>query len=128
MFDLSITQIVIVLVVALLVFGPTRLPELGRQIGKGLREVRRHATAVGEDLKSAVEEDDRRARAAPTPSPVAPDPVSDDELLDGVVIGGGPEVDVTPAPVTSSALTTIGDDVLDGVVVPGGTPPDAHGG
>jgi sec-independent protein translocase protein TatA len=37
-FDFSPIQIVIVLVIALLVFGPKRLPEMGRSLGRGLRE------------------------------------------------------------------------------------------
>ena len=39
-FDLSVTQVVIVLVIALLVFGPRRLPDVGRGLGQGLRELR----------------------------------------------------------------------------------------
>lgn len=38
MFDFSPVQIIIVLVIALVVFGPKRLPEMGRSIGRGLRE------------------------------------------------------------------------------------------
>lgn len=33
-------EIVIVLIIALIVFGPKRLPELGRSLGKGIREFR----------------------------------------------------------------------------------------
>ena len=39
-FDFSVTQLVIVLVIALLVFGPRRLPDVGRGLGQGLRELR----------------------------------------------------------------------------------------
>jgi sec-independent protein translocase protein TatA len=38
MFDISPVQIVIVLAIALLIFGPKRLPEMGRSLGKGMRE------------------------------------------------------------------------------------------
>ena len=40
MFDVSPVQILIVLAVALLVFGPARLPELGRGLGRGIRDFR----------------------------------------------------------------------------------------
>ena len=40
MFDISPVQIVIVLAVALLIFGPRRLPELGRGLGRGIRDFR----------------------------------------------------------------------------------------
>jgi len=41
------THLIFVLVVALLVLGPKRLPEVGRSLGKGLREFRQ--TMSGED-------------------------------------------------------------------------------
>ena len=46
-------EVVILLVVALLVFGPKRLPEMGRSIGKGMREFK--------DSISGKDEDDRAA-------------------------------------------------------------------
>ncbi len=40
MFDISPIQIIIVLAVALLIFGPKRLPEMGRGLGRGIRDFR----------------------------------------------------------------------------------------
>lgn len=42
-------EIVILLVVALLVFGPKRLPEMGRSIGKGMREFKDSISGKDED-------------------------------------------------------------------------------
>jgi sec-independent protein translocase protein TatA len=47
--DFSIWQIAIVLVIALLVFGPKRLPELGRSLGHGMREFKDSITGSGSD-------------------------------------------------------------------------------
>ena len=36
--EIGIAGLIVILVVALLVFGPKRLPEIGRSLGKGMRE------------------------------------------------------------------------------------------
>ncbi|HKK52624.1 MAG TPA: twin-arginine translocase TatA/TatE family subunit, partial [Myxococcota bacterium] len=41
MFGIGVTELGIILVVALLVFGPKRLPELARTLGRGMGEFRR---------------------------------------------------------------------------------------
>jgi len=51
MFDIGMQEIIVIIIVALLVFGPKRLPELSRTIGKGLSELR---SAV-EDAKYQVD-------------------------------------------------------------------------
>jgi sec-independent protein translocase protein TatA len=43
------TEIIILLVVALLVFGPKRLPEMGRSIGKGMREFKNSVSGKDDD-------------------------------------------------------------------------------
>ncbi len=40
---------VVVLIIALVIFGPKRLPELGRSMGKGIREFRSSVTGKDED-------------------------------------------------------------------------------
>ena len=54
MFGIGITEIIIILVVALLVVGPKKLPELAKTLGRGLAEFRRTA----DDFKSSVYQDD----------------------------------------------------------------------
>jgi sec-independent protein translocase protein TatA len=48
-------EIVVVLIIALIVFGPKRLPELGRSLGKGIREFKGSLSGEddGEDEQSA---------------------------------------------------------------------------
>jgi sec-independent protein translocase protein TatA len=48
-FDFSPIQIIIVLGIALLVFGPKRLPDLGRSLGNGLRDFRGALSGDGPD-------------------------------------------------------------------------------
>lgn len=48
---LGMGEIIFLLVIGLLLFGPRKLPELGRMVGKGMREFRRATN----DLRSTIE-------------------------------------------------------------------------
>ena len=45
--EIGITGLVVILIVALLVFGPKRLPEMGRSLGHGMREFKNSVTGDG---------------------------------------------------------------------------------
>ncbi len=66
MFRNPITQLIAAAVIALLIFGPKRLPGIGRQLGRGLREFK---DSIGGDAEEEMEEGERRALGR------APDPV-----------------------------------------------------
>jgi sec-independent protein translocase protein TatA len=59
-FGIGATEIVILLIVALLVFGPKRLPEMGRSLGRGMREFK--DSIQGKDMDVM---DDRRELEPP---------------------------------------------------------------
>ena len=67
---LSMTEVIIILGLALLLLGPDQLPQLARSLGKGLRELRK----TTDDLKSQFEQEmakvdlDEPPRIAPVPS------------------------------------------------------------
>jgi TatA/E family protein of Tat protein translocase len=67
--SLGPAEIVVIFVVALLVFGPTRLPEIGRQFGRGIREFRKFQQTLRTDLDQALAED---ATDAAEPAPELP--------------------------------------------------------
>ena len=85
MFDISPIQIIIVLVIALLVFGPKRLPEMGRSIGRGIREFK---GAVLDHDEPARRDDHERSRPAAPAAESAAARDEDDEVLEGVVVPG----------------------------------------
>jgi sec-independent protein translocase protein TatA len=65
MFRNPTTDLIIVLVVVLLIFGPKRLPGLGRQLGQGLREFKESIT--GESKESEDAQRPELTRASETP-------------------------------------------------------------
>jgi sec-independent protein translocase protein TatA len=59
-------EMMVILVVALLVLGPQRLPEMARSVGKGMRELKDALSGVNDD-DYADELDDERPTAKPVP-------------------------------------------------------------
>lgn len=54
------TELLVILVVALIVFGPTRLPELARSLGRAMGEFRRASSDLRQTLREAGEEPEPR--------------------------------------------------------------------
>ena len=55
MFDLGIQELIVIFVVALIVFGPKRLPELGKTLGKGLFELKKAMEGIKEQMNEEAE-------------------------------------------------------------------------
>jgi TatA/E family protein of Tat protein translocase len=66
-------ELAIILVVALIVFGPRKLPELGRSLGKSLSEFKRASNELKSTLDEEIRLEERRAtQPAPAPPAAAP--------------------------------------------------------
>ena len=79
--DFSIWQVAIVLVIALLVFGPKRLPELGKSLGSGMREFKDSITGNNKD-----DDDEKAERAKLEMSASQPQPEPGAEPVEGEVV------------------------------------------
>lgn len=65
---LGFPELVIIFVVALLVFGPRKLPELGRSLGKGLSEFKRASNDLRQTLDDEIRDEERRTALTTPPS------------------------------------------------------------
>ncbi len=77
MFGIGMTELVVILAVALIVFGPTRLPELARSLGRAMAEFRRASTDLRQTFNESIHDPHPPAApAAPAPAPAIapPDP------------------------------------------------------
>jgi TatA/E family protein of Tat protein translocase len=103
MFDIGLQELVVIGVLALLVFGPSKLPELGRMFGRAMREFRRASdefrTTVETNLK-INEPDPIISAPIETPSPAT---TAGLETLPSETEATPAELTSSPAPVAVSA-------------------------
>jgi TatA/E family protein of Tat protein translocase len=69
-------EILVIFIVALVVFGPNKLPQIGRQVGRGVREFRKFQAGLRDDIEGAFHDED--------------DDEVDDEVDDARVEGAQP--------------------------------------
>jgi TatA/E family protein of Tat protein translocase len=67
--NLGMPELILILALALLLFGPKKLPEIGKQVGRALGEIKR----TSNDLKRTIEDEmDRATKDAPPAAPPPP--------------------------------------------------------
>jgi sec-independent protein translocase protein TatA len=75
-FGIAWWEILLVALIVLLVFGPKRLPEMGRSLGKGMREFKDSVTGMGKDEDEGRAELPRASDEQPVPPTRERDSVS----------------------------------------------------
>jgi TatA/E family protein of Tat protein translocase len=82
--SIGMAEMVVIFLIALLVFGPRKLPELGKSLGRSLAEFKRASNELRNTLEDEVRIEEQReqatrvsAQAPPTPAPTAPEAETD---------------------------------------------------
>jgi len=72
MFGIGVQELIIIAIIALLIVGPKKLPDLAKTLGKGFRDFKNATEGVSEDLKDALKDEDK--------------PKADDGLKDSLLL------------------------------------------
>ena len=101
--SLGPAEIIVILVVALIVLGPKRLPEAGRQVGKALSEIRRWTADMKSEVTSAFDADQA---IQPQPQAQVADGAPPVTAADVTAADGAPPGVAPPAPAPEAAMPT----------------------
>jgi sec-independent protein translocase protein TatA len=71
--SIGVPELIIILTIALIVFGPRKLPELGRSLGRSLSEFKRASNELRATLDEEIRIEERREPERTPAAPPAPD-------------------------------------------------------
>src|SRR6185295_704085 len=77
MFDIGLQELALIFVIALLVFGPKNLPQLGRSLGRAMREFRRASDEFRSTIETNLKINELDPIPDPTPVSSPSDPVAE---------------------------------------------------
>ena len=83
--SIGMPELLIILTIALIIFGPRKLPELGRSLGKSLSEFKRASNELKNTLDEEIRLEDQRSadrQRAPEPAVVGTDDSSEERTDD----------------------------------------------
>ena len=121
MLDIGIQEILVIMVLALIIFGPDKLPELGRRLGRAMREFRR----ASDEFRSTVEQNlqlnldhDISSPTPTSPEPAAATAAASTGATDGQVSADGQGAGLSSVAHADSSSDVTGGSAADDMVEP----------
>src|SRR5207245_10144567 len=74
--SIGMPELIVIFVIALIIFGPRKLPELGRSLGKSLAEFKRASTELRSTLEEEIRVEEQRSTKVEPPKAVEPPPAN----------------------------------------------------
>jgi sec-independent protein translocase protein TatA len=109
MFDIGLQELVVIFVIALLVFGPKNLPQLGRALGRAMREFRR----ASDEFRSTIETNLQINEPDPLPTPAHdPAPVESTPAWAAADTGTQPSESANTTTAESEPVIPVGEPYL----------------
>ena len=102
--NLGMPEMIFILVLALLLFGPKKLPEIGKQVGKALGEFKRASNDLKRTIEEEVEkattvEEQKAAETRPAEKPIEAKRLEGDAEVEAAASRSAPEGTVSASPI-----------------------------
>ena len=94
---IGMPELVIIFVIALIIFGPRKLPELGKSLGRSLNEFKRASNELKSTLEDEIRGEDQRTATPAPPKPLRTESRREVEIQFwgwGPETGGGPRTNL----------------------------------
>ena len=82
--SIGMPELIIILVLALIIFGPRKLPELGRSLGRSINEFKKASNELRSTLEEEIRVEETRERT--TPAAAAPPPAASTPSVDAATV------------------------------------------
>ena len=109
MFNIGGGELIVILLIALIVLGPQRLPDAARQLGKAMGDLRRLSTGFQTEMKQALETADDPTRVATRRNVLTQDPapVADPLPGDDQAVAHGPAPTIEPEDPVADSIAAV---------------------